>query len=229
MPWVPWHSVIGHAEGLDMVVFFSESSRRSLGITMSVSTFSEVCCPRQRSCKLAALEREGLGYDAGKGANVVLGDVGNDRCRTGTSATTLACGDEDHVGPASACFDRPALLGSLLANLGVGASAQAALVMSVPMWTLMSASEMASACASVLMATNSTPRMPSSIITVHGVSELPPPPTPTTLITARWLLGPRCHFIVSSSLAAACASALAGAFVLRSCDVFVQLKSAGRA
>ena len=55
--------------------------------------------------------------------------------------------------------------------------------MSVPMWTLMSASEMARACASVLTATNSTPRIPSSIM--RFTAFVPPPPTPTTLITAR--------------------------------------------
>ena len=55
--------------------------------------------------------------------------------------------------------------------------------MSVPMWTLMSASEMASAWASVFTATNSTPRMPSSIMRFTAL--VPPPPTPTTLMTAR--------------------------------------------
>ena len=43
MPWVPWHSTSSAMrKASSMVVFFSErSSRRSLGITMSVSTFSE--------------------------------------------------------------------------------------------------------------------------------------------------------------------------------------------
>jgi hypothetical protein len=46
-----------------------------------------------------------------------------------------------------------------------------------------SASDMSSACASVLMAMNSTPPTPASIIRLTAFT--PPPPTPTTLMTAR--------------------------------------------
>jgi hypothetical protein len=51
------------------------------------------------------------------------------------------------------------------------------------MLSLMSASHIASACASVLQATNSTPRSPASTIRLTAL--VPPPPTPTTLMTAR--------------------------------------------
>ena len=57
------------------------------------------------------------------------------------------------------------------------------LVSSWPMFSLMSASHIASACASVLQATNSTPRSPASTIRLTAL--VPPPPTPTTLMTAR--------------------------------------------
>jgi hypothetical protein len=51
------------------------------------------------------------------------------------------------------------------------------------MSSLTSASDISSACASVLMATNSTPRSPASIMRLTALT--PPPPMPTTLMTAR--------------------------------------------
>ncbi|CPU66388.1 Uncharacterised protein [Mycobacteroides abscessus] len=56
-------------------------------------------------------------------------------------------------------------------------------VSSRPTSSLTSASDMRSACASVLMAMNSTPLRPTSIIRLTAFT--PPPPMPTTLITAR--------------------------------------------
>ena len=52
-----------------------------------------------------------------------------------------------------------------------------------PMWILTSASVIRSACASVLTATNSTPATPASTMRLTAFD--PPPPMPTTLITAR--------------------------------------------
>src|SRR6478609_3175974 len=52
------------------------------------------------------------------------------------------------------------------------------------MWIFTGASLMCSACMSVLTATNSTWLMPASIILLTAFS--PAPPTPTTLITARY-------------------------------------------
>ena len=57
------------------------------------------------------------------------------------------------------------------------------LVSSWPMLSLMSASHICNAWASVLAAMNSTPRRPAS--TIRLTAFVPPPPTPTTLITAR--------------------------------------------
>jgi len=48
---------------------------------------------------------------------------------------------------------------------------------------LTSASDISSACASVLIAMNSTPLRPTSIIRLTALT--PPPPMPTTLMTAR--------------------------------------------
>ncbi len=60
-----------------------------------------------------------------------------------------------------------------------------------PMPILTSASQAWRACASVLTATNSTPRRPASTMRLTAFE--PPPPTPTTLITARYdvsIVGP---------------------------------------
>ncbi len=56
------------------------------------------------------------------------------------------------------------------------------LVSSRPIWILVLAGLTCSACASVLMATNSTPRMPWASMLVTALP--PPPPTPTTRMTA---------------------------------------------
>ncbi len=56
-------------------------------------------------------------------------------------------------------------------------------VSSLPTSSFTSASLISSACASVLMATNSTPFRSASIIRLTALT--PPPPTPTTLIWAR--------------------------------------------
>ena len=85
--------------------------------------------------------------------------------------------------PASAALISSRLSSADSAPTSGLAPAPRPLVTSVPMWTFTSASDMASAWASVLMATNSTPRMPSSIM--RFTAFVPPPPTPTTLMTAR--------------------------------------------
>ena len=57
-------------------------------------------------------------------------------------------------------------------------------VSSSPMWIFTGASERLSCCMSVLTATKSTWAMPASIIRLTALR--PPPPTPTTRITARY-------------------------------------------
>ena len=68
-----------------------------------------------------------LGDDAHRErAHVVLGDVGHDRRGAGAGAAALARGDEDHVGAGEGLLDLVAgVLGGLLADLGVGARAEA--------------------------------------------------------------------------------------------------------
>ena len=72
-------------------------------------------------------------------------------------------------------------------------------VSSSPMWIVLSASDMSSAWRSVLTAMNSTPFTPAS--TMRFTAFVPPPPTPTTLMTAK-CSEPILFGIVSSTPAA---------------------------
>ena len=188
MPWVPWHSTSSAMrKASSMVVFFSErSSRRSFGMTIRVSTISE------RFLMPSTAEPERLRPSKVKGL-VTTPTVRAPTSFLAMSATTGAA--PVPVPPPSPAVmktmsapARAALISSRessAASLPTSGLAPAPrpLVMSEPMWTLMSASEMASAWASVFTATNSTPRIPSSIMRLTAL--LPPPPTPTTLMTAR--------------------------------------------
>ena len=85
--------------------------------------------------------------------------------------------------PLSASFSSSRL--SVAASWPIDGSAPAPSprVIFEPMWIFTSASHMSSACASVFTAMNSTPFRPAS--TMRLTALVPPPPTPTTLITAR--------------------------------------------
>jgi len=71
-------------------------------------------------------------------------------------------------------------------------------VSSLPMSSFVSASDMSSAWASVFTAMNSTPLSPTSIMRLTALT--PPPPTPTTLITARWFCGEAMDVSLASNL-----------------------------
>jgi hypothetical protein len=162
------------------------SSRRSLGITMSVSTASRrAWIP---SSALTALRRPSK-----PNGRVTTPTVSAPRLRA-TSATTGA--PPVPVPPPS-----PQVMNTMSAPFRASSSSwrcasAAALptsgfapapsprVMSRPMSSLTSASDMSSTWASVLSAMNSTPRTPPSTIRLTALT--PPPPTPTTLMTARY-------------------------------------------
>src|SRR6185312_6126441 len=105
---------------------------------------------------LAALEAEGLGHHRDHQDVQLLGHLRHHRRCAGAGAATHAGGDEHHV----AAFPH---------FLGAGVVLALAL---------------RSTCASVLMATKSTPSTPWD--TMYWMALPPPPPTPTTLITAFW-------------------------------------------
>lgn len=131
-----------------------------------------------------ALEGERARDDTDRQGTEPLGDARDDRGASGAGATTLTRGDEDHVGPLEDLFDLlGVVLGGLLADLGVGACAETAGEPRGRRRALTSASLMRSACASVLIAMNSTPLRPTSIIRLMALT--PPPPMPTTLMTAK--------------------------------------------
>ena len=94
---------------------------------MRVSTSSRRAALLRGVGATATLEGEGAGDDTdGQGAQRP-GDLGDDGRATGAGATTLASGDEDHVGPLEDLLDLlRVVLGGLLADLGVGAGAQPA-------------------------------------------------------------------------------------------------------
>jgi len=75
----------------------------------------------------AALEGEGTRHDADRQRAERAGDAGHDGRAAGAGAAALARGDEDHVGAAQDVLDLlRVVLGGLLADLGVGAGAEAA-------------------------------------------------------------------------------------------------------
>ncbi|VWM24072.1 Uncharacterised protein [Collinsella intestinalis] len=188
IPWVPWdRTPSAVVKASSMVVFFSAmSSRRSFGMTIMVSTDSaSVLIPssaeflRLRPSKVNGLVTTAtvsaptsfIAMSATMGAAPVPVPPPSPQVMNTMSA------------PASASAISSRLSSAALRPTSGLAPAPRPRVMSVPMWTLMSASEMARAWASVLMATNSTPRIPSSIM--RFTAFVPPPPTPTTLMTAR--------------------------------------------
>ena len=73
----------------------------------------------------APLESERACHDTDGQCADVLGDLGDDRRSTGTGATTLASGDEDHVCTLQDLFDLLAVfLGCGAAHLGIAACTQ---------------------------------------------------------------------------------------------------------
>ena len=189
MPWTPWRRTSSASRKASRIEVRRSTiaSSFSLGITISVSTTS-----RRRSipssawrAALGALEVERPGDDAdGQRADLVLGDLGDHGRRAGAGAAALARGDEDHVGALERLLDVVARLGGRARSPRRGwRPRRGPWSSSWPMFSLMSASHIASAWASVLPAMNSTPRRPAS--TMRLTALVPPPPTPTTLMTAR--------------------------------------------
>ena len=167
------------------VLFSTTCSSRSFSITISVSTFSDsslMPCsawpPRRRPSKL--------------NGRVTTPTVSASSSRASSATTGAAPVPVPPPSPAvtkimSAPF-RASFSSSRLSMPAAwpttgSAPAPSPRVALAPMWIFTSASHIRSACASVLTATNSTPVRPAS--TMRLTAFVPPPPTPTTLITAR--------------------------------------------
>ena len=132
MPWTPWRSTLSASRKASRMLVRRSTiaSSFSFGITISVST-----CSRRRWMPssawrgaLRALELERAGDDAdGERADLLLGDLGDDGRGAGAGAAALAGGHEDHVGALQRLLDLvAALVGRAVADLGVGAGAEAA-------------------------------------------------------------------------------------------------------
>ena len=131
MPCTPWRSTSSatwKASTIE-VCWSSTSSRRSLGTTISVSTSAASSSIPLLGlvAAAAALEAERLGDDADGERADLAGEAGDDRGGAGAGAAAGAGGDEDHVGALQQALDLVLLLeGGAVADLGVGAGAEAA-------------------------------------------------------------------------------------------------------
>ncbi len=173
-------------KALSTLVFsLATVSRRSFGMTISVSTFSFSRCTPVSACTARRRPSKANG-------RVTTPMVSAPSPRAISAMTGAA--------PVPVPPPSPAVMNTMSAPFTISSisswCASAALrptsgslpapsprVRSRPMSSLRSASLMSSAWASVLTAVNSTPFRPASIIRLTALT--PPPPTPMTLITAR--------------------------------------------
>ena len=187
MPWTPdsstWSAALNASSTL--TCRSEMDSSRSFGITMSVSTSL-----RSRSMPISACDALRLPSKPNGLVTTPIVSAPRDRA---TFATTGA--PPVPVPPPSPAVTKtmsaPLRTSSIssrwssaaLAPTSGLAPAPSPRVSSRPTSSLTSASLMSSACASVLIAMNSTPLSPSSIIRFTALT--PPPPIPTTLMTAK--------------------------------------------
>ena len=188
MPWTPWRSTLSASlKASRMLVRRSTiCSRRSLGITIRVSTFS-------RSARMPCSACSARRAPSNSNGRVTTPTVSAPISSLAISATTGA--PPVPVPPPSPAVTKTmsapfsdSLISSWLSSAAAKptsglAPAPRPLVSSEPMFSLMSASVIRSAWLSVLTAMNSTPLRPAS--TMRLTALVPPPPMPTTLMTAR--------------------------------------------
>ena len=187
MPWTPWSRTSSAIlKALSTEVFsFDTVSNRSFGMTIWVSTFS---LRRWMPCSACTARRR-----PSKPNGRVTTPMVSAPMDLATSAMTGAA-------PVPVPPPLPAVMKTMSAPLSTSSissrcssaawrptsgslPAPRPRVSSRPMSSLTSASLISSAWASVLTAMNSTPLSPASIMRLTALQ--PPPPTPTTLMTAR--------------------------------------------
>src|SRR6266487_4720793 len=177
-------SAIRNASTTD--VFFSTTwSRRSFSITIRVSTRSRRLSMPSSACWARLRPSKAKGFVTTPTVSAPISRASS--ARTGAPPVPVPppspAVTKTMSAPFSASFSSSRL--SCAAALPTTGSAPAPRprVACEPMWILTSASHISSAWASVLTAMNSTPVNPAS--TMRLTAFVPPPPTPTTLITAR--------------------------------------------
>ena len=187
MPETPWSSTWSaclKASRIETLRSLIDSSR-SLGITMSVSTSSR----RRAMPSSAEFARRRPSKANGRVTTPIVSAPSDRAIRATTGAPPVP------VPPPSPAVTKtmsaPLMTSSISsawssaarAPTSGSAPAPSPRVSSRPMSSLTSASLISSACASVLIAMNSTPLSPTSIIRLTALT--PPPPMPTTLMMAR--------------------------------------------
>ncbi len=187
MPWMPWRNTSSATRKASvMEVFFSTiSSRRSLGMTIRVST-----CSLSFSMPSSAMARRRL---PSKAKGLVTTPMVSAPLLLASSAMTGAApvpvpppipqvtktmSEPDRISRKSSEDSSAAF-----SPISGSPPAPSPRVNLSPMRTRCGASLISNAWASVLTATKSTPRSPSAIMRLTAFE--PPPPTPTTLIWAK--------------------------------------------
>ena len=187
IPWTPWRSTssaMPKASPSD--VFFSTTcSSRSFSITISVSTWSRsssipasACSERLRPSKVnGRVTTPTVSASSSRASSAMTGAAPVPVPPPSPAVTKTMSA------PLSASFSSSRVSTAAAWPTTGSAPAPRPRVTFAPMWIFTSASHISSACASVLTAMNSTPVRPAS--TIRLTAFVPPPPTPTTLITAR--------------------------------------------
>ncbi len=187
IPWTPWRrmsSAIRNASTTE-VRFSTTWSSRSFSITISVSTRSRrlsipisACCERLRPSKTnGRVTTPTVSASSSRASSATIGAPPVPVPPPSPAVTKTMSA------PLSASFSSSRLSCAAAWPTAGSAPAPRPRVAFEPMWIFTSASHIISACASVFTAMNSTPVRPAS--TIRLTAFVPPPPTPTTLITAR--------------------------------------------
>ena len=188
MPWTPWRRTLSASRNASRIVVrrSTSASSFSFGITISVSTTSRRRWTPSSAWRMRCVPSNSNGLVTTPTVSAPISFLAIS-AMTGAAPVPVPPPSPAVTNTMSAPFSA-----SLMSSRDSAAApkptsgfapAPSPLVSSWPMLSLMSASHMASACASVFAATNSTPRRPAS--TMRLTALVPPPPTPTTLMTAR--------------------------------------------
>ena len=187
MPWTPDSSTWSAALNASSTETCRSEidSRRSFGMTISVSTSA-----RSRSIPVSAWTARRLPSKPNGRVTTPIVSAPSERATlrdhrgaAGAGAAALARGDEDHVGALEHLLDLLAVVfGGLAPTSGFAPGAKPAGQFPADVELDVGVAHQR-ACASVLIAMNSTPLSPSSIMRLTALT--PPPPIPTTLMTAR--------------------------------------------
>ena len=187
MPWTPWRRTSSAIRNASMIDVRRSTTwmRRSFGMTMTESTcFRSSSMPsserRVRCAPSKANGRVTTPTVSAPCSRAIWAMIGAAPVPVPPPSPAVT---KTMSAPRTASFSSSRDSSAASRPTRGSAPAPSPLVMVPPMWILTSASHMDSAWASVLTAMNSTPRTPAS--TMRLTAFVPPPPTPTTLMTAR--------------------------------------------